>query len=213
VVSHDLTEPLWTASLYAQALDAYGAHLGPGGHELVVQMTQAMELMQERIHDLLFHAQVRGDAIQLEPVETQQAVREALHALTASISAASATFEIGPLPAIVTDHVHIRQLFQNLISNAIKYARDGVPPLISISASPEDGEWHFTISDNGIGVNADDRERIFEVFQRAHGSERPGTGIGLAVCRKIVQLHGGRIWAAPHDGPGTTLHFTLPSGP
>lgn len=213
VVSHDLTEPLWTASLYAQALDAYGAHLGTGGHELVVQMTQAIELMQERIHDLLFHAQVRGDAIQLEPVATQQAVGDALYALTGSITAASATFEIGPLPSIVTDRVHIRQLFQNLISNAIKYARDGVPPLISIAASPEHGEWHFAISDNGIGVDADDRERIFEVFQRAHGSERPGTGIGLAVCRKIVQLHGGRIWAAPHDGPGTTLHFTLPNGP
>jgi signal transduction histidine kinase len=213
VVSHDLTEPLWTASLYAQALDAYGARLGTGGHELVLQMTQAIELMQERIHDLLFHAQVRGDTIQLEPVETQQAVREALYALTASISAASATFEIGPLPSIVTDRVHIRQLFQNLISNAIKYARDGVPPLISISASQEDGDWHFAISDNGIGADADDRERIFEVFQRANGNGRPGTGIGLAVCRKIVQLHGGRIWAAPHDGPGTKMHFTLPNGP
>jgi PAS domain S-box-containing protein len=213
VVSHDLTEPLWTVSLYAQALDSHGAHRGTGGHELVVQMTDAIELMQERIRDLLLHAQVRGDAIQLELVETQQAVGEALYALTASVSAASATFEISPLPPIVTDRVHIRQLFQNLISNAIKYARVGVPPLISISAAPEDGEWHFAISDNGIGVNADDRERIFEVFQRANGSERPGTGIGLAVCRKIVDLHGGRIWAAPHNGPGTTMHFTLPSGP
>jgi nitrogen fixation/metabolism regulation signal transduction histidine kinase len=213
VVSHDLSEPLWTASLYAQALDAHGAHLGRGGHELVVQMTQAIELMQERIHDLLFHARVRGDASRLELVDTRHAVREAQHALAASIGAASAVLEIGPLPSIVTDRMHVRQLFQNLISNAIKYARDGVPPLISISASPEDGAWHFAISDNGIGVDADDRERIFEVFQRAHGSDRPGTGIGLAVCRKIVELQGGRIWAAPHDGPGTTLHFTVPNEP
>jgi PAS domain S-box-containing protein len=211
VVSHDLTEPLWTASLYAHALDAYGAHLGAGGHDLVVQMTRAIELMQERIHDLLFHAQVRADAIQLESIDTQEAVREALDALSASIGASSAAFEIGPLPSVVADRVHIRQLFQNLISNAIKYGRDGVMPLISISAVPENGAWHFAISDNGIGVNDDDRERIFEVFQRAHGSDRPGTGIGLAVCRKIVELHGGRIWAAPHEGPGTTLHFTLPS--
>jgi PAS domain S-box-containing protein len=211
VVSHDLTEPLWTASLYAQALDAYGVHLGAGGHDLVVQMTRAIELMQERIHDLLFHAQVRGDAIQLERVDTHEAAREALDALSASIGASSAAFEIGPLPSVVADRVHIRQLFQNLFSNAIKYGRDGVPPRIAVSAVPENGAWHFAISDNGMGVNDADRERIFEVFQRAHGSERPGTGIGLAVCRKIVELHGGRIWAAPHDGPGITLHFTLPS--
>jgi signal transduction histidine kinase len=210
VVSHDLTEPLWTASLYAQALDAYGAHLGAGGHDLVVQMTRAIQLMQERIHDLLFHAQLRADATQLEPIDTQEAVREALDALSASIGASSASFEVGTLPSVVADRVHIRQLFQNLISNAIKYGRDGVTPLISISAMPEDGAWHFAISDNGIGVDDDDRERIFEVFQRAHGSERPGTGIGLAVCRTIVELYGGRIWAAPHKGPGTTLHFTLP---
>jgi signal transduction histidine kinase len=213
VVSHDLTEPLWTASLYAQALDAYGAKLGNRGHDLVVQMTRAIDLMQERVHDVLFHAQVRGDTIQLERIDSERAVSEALDALTASINASSAGFEIASLPSVLGDRAHVRQLFQNLLSNAIKYARDGVPPLISVSATPEDGEWHFAISDNGIGVSEDDRERIFEVFQRARGSERPGTGIGLAVCRKIVELHGGRIWAAPHNGAGTTLHFTLPNAP
>jgi PAS domain S-box-containing protein len=213
VVSHDLTEPLWTASLYAQALAAKPEHLSGDAPAVLERMTGALELMQERVHDLLVHAQVRGETLQREVVDTRQVAREALGALAGSVEAANATVDLGALPAVVGDRVHIRQLFQNLLSNAVKYARDDVAPVIKVSARAGGPQAQVSVEDNGIGIPEGDEERIFEVFARARGSDRPGTGIGLAVCRKIVELHGGRIWAEPNHGPGTTFHFTLPSAP
>jgi PAS domain S-box-containing protein len=213
VVSHDLTEPLWTASLYAQALGARTRDGDNGVYDLVGNMGHALELMQERVHDLLMHAQIRGETLQRELVDTGQAAGDAMHALEASARSARASIDTGVLPSVVGDRVHIRQLFQNLLSNAIKYSRDDAPPVIKVSAVAEGTGWHFRIEDNGVGVREADRERIFEVFQRGPAGDRPGTGIGLAVCRKIVELHGGRIWAEPNAGPGATFHFTLPSAP
>jgi signal transduction histidine kinase len=213
VVSHDLTEPLWTASLYTQALTAKSEQMNTDGRELAGRMTDTLELMQERVHDLLLHAQVRGEILQPEVVDTRQAAREALEALAGSVERTGARVDIATLPALRADRIHIRQLFQNLLSNAVKYGRDGVAPQVTVWARAEGTEWRFCVEDNGIGIRESDLERIFEVFQRASGSDRPGTGIGLAVCRKIVELHGGRIWAEPNDGPGTTFHFTLPSAP
>ena len=108
-------------------------------------------------------------------------------------------------------NVHIRQLFQHLLSNSIKYRQEDVPPRITVSAVSRGDMWEFGFSDNGIGVREEDRERIFEVFQRGVSDGRPGTGIGLAVCHKIVELHGGEIWVETQSGPGATFRFTLPS--
>jgi signal transduction histidine kinase len=213
VVSHDLTEPLWTASLYAQAVEARTQELGDETGELVTKMTFALDLMHERVHDLLLHAQIRGETLQRQLVDTEAAARDAVNALDASARAAAAAIDTGALPSVVGDRVHVAQLFQNLLSNAIKYRRDGIRPVIKLSAVAESTQWHFRVEDNGVGIPAADQERIFEIFQRGPEGDRPGTGIGLAVCRKIVELHGGRIWVEPNDGPGSTFHFTLPIAP
>jgi signal transduction histidine kinase len=204
VIAHDLTEPLWTASLYAQALNDYGAELGADGREMLAQLMRTLAWMQERVRELALEAQTPGTLFERDVVDTRAAVLDALDVLGESVRRAGASCEIGPLPSVVGDRARISSLFQNLISNAIEHARAGTPPVISISASREGTHWHFEAADNGLGMAAEDNQRILEAFQRPAGG-------GLAACREIVELHGGRIWATSHDGPGTTLHFTLPS--
>jgi PAS domain S-box-containing protein len=213
VVSHDLTEPLWTISLYTQTLVTRAGSLDSADREVLTEMSHSLEWMQERVHDLLVHAKVRGEALELRPVDTEQVVHEAVSALTATVHDRAARIDIGQLPPVLADRVQIRQLFQNLLSNAVKYARPDTRPVVTITASVEGRDLRFEIADNGIGIPASDHERIFEVFQRAGGQDRPGTGIGLAVCRKIVELHGGKIWVESSEGAGSTFRFTLPSGP
>jgi signal transduction histidine kinase len=204
VIAHDLTEPLWTASLYAQALNDHGAELGTDGRDLLAQLTQTLEWMQARVREVASEAQLAEAMFAREAVDTRAAALDALAGLEDSVQRAAATCEIGPLPAVAGDRERISKLFENLISNAIKHACGGEPPVIRISAAREGTHWHFEAADNGVGIAAADRQRILEAFQR------PESG-GLAACREIVELHGGRIWATSHDGPGTTLHFTLPS--
>jgi signal transduction histidine kinase len=204
VIAHDLTEPLWTASLYAQALKDHGAELGTDDRELLAQLTRTLEWMQARVREVASEAQLADALFERETVDTRAAALDALAALDDSVRRTAATCEIGPLPTVAGDRARISKLFQTLISNAINHAREGEPPVIGISASREGTHWHFEAADNGVGIAAEDRQRILEAVQRPDGG-------GLAACREIVELHGGRIWATSHDGPGTTLHFTLPS--
>jgi signal transduction histidine kinase len=210
VVSHDLTEPLTTVSLYAQTLDArYAERLDPSGQGLLSRMLEVVERMEDRIRAVLSYAEPHNESPAHEPVDASRAAGDALKALEASIRASRARVTCAPLPMVLGDPGHVQQLFQNLISNAIKFSYDGRRPDVEVSASREADAWHFWVSDNGVGIEQDDLARIFTPFERAGDRSRPGTGIGLAVCRKIVELHGGTIWVDSRVGAGSTFHFTL----
>ena len=129
--------------------------------------------------------------------------------LEASIRQQEAEIEVGPMPTVVGDQTQLVQLFQNLIGNAIKFRRQP-PPRVRVTASRDGGCWQFAVEDNGIGIEKEHFDHIFQTFQRLHGPEYPGTGIGLAVCKKIIERHGGRIWLDSIVGQGTTFQFTLP---
>ena len=166
--------------------------------------------MQRLIDDLLTFSRVgtRGGAI--EPTDTRTAVDEALRNLHAGIIENGVSVAIGDLPTVRGDPSQLVQLFQNLVSNAIKFRRPDEPPRIHISAGHFGNEWRFSIQDNGIGIDPQYADKVFVIFQRLHTREEyPGTGIGLAVCKRIVERHGGRIWVESTPGQGATFFFTL----
>ncbi len=182
--------------------------------------------MKALIDDLLLYARTSTGPRELERVDTHALVEEVRAALTKSIREADAHIELlGELPVIQAEPAQISRLFQNLIANAIKFRRDE-PPAIRISAEPEfqvesgagagpgPRAWRFSIQDNGIGIDPEYAERVFQVFKRLHShDEYPGTGIGLSICKKIAERHGGRIWLESRPGVGTTVHFTITRQP
>jgi light-regulated signal transduction histidine kinase (bacteriophytochrome) len=144
------------------------------------------------------------------PVSFEKLLAEAEISLQAAIRESQAQIEHGPLPTLVVDQVQFSQVLQNLISNAIKYRRD-VPPRIQVQARRERGNWIFSVSDNGRGFQQEFSERIFGLFQRLHGRDVEGTGMGLSISRKILERHGGRIWAESNESTGSTFYFSLPT--
>ncbi|MGE5546587.1 MAG: sensor histidine kinase [Solirubrobacterales bacterium] len=214
VASHDLQEPLRMMSSYAQLIERrYGAQLDAEGHEFIAYMTDGAARMKAMIDDLLAYSRVGRGEPGFEAVDTRVAAEIALANLAAALTEAGAEVSLpAALPTLPGQQALLVRLFQNLIGNAIKYRRPDQAPRISLTARKEGGEWHFAVTDNGIGVPPEARERIFAIFQRLHNhGAYPGTGIGLAICRKIVELHGGRIWAEAAEGGGTTFRFTLPA--
>ncbi|HWG85019.1 MAG TPA: ATP-binding protein, partial [Deinococcales bacterium] len=166
--------------------------------------------MQRLIQDLLTFSRVGTRGGDLVPTDPDEVLDEVLRSLRLAVAEANAEIRREPLPAVLADRTQLAQLLQNLLSNAIKFRREGVPPRVQVSARPEGGMVRFSISDNGIGVDSQYFDRIFVIFQRLHGKEEfGGSGIGLAVCKKIVERHGGRIWMDSRPGEGSTFHFTL----
>jgi signal transduction histidine kinase len=145
----------------------------------------------------------------LELVPVDKVVREVITSLQSSISETSADVSLGPLPMVTANPLYLTQVFENLVGNALKY-RSGQPPRISISAAEGAREWTFSVEDNGIGIPPEYQAQIFGIFKRLHGAEYPGTGIGLATCKKIVDRHGGTIWVESEPGKGSRFSFTLP---
>jgi signal transduction histidine kinase len=211
VASHDLQEPLRMVSSYMQLLKKkYHGQLDAEAHEFIEFAVDGANRMQALINDLLAYSRVGMAAIRLQPAASAKALDAALSALRLAIAESGARIEQGDLPEVVGDVAQLTQLFQNLIANAIKF-RGEKPLQIVVSAEPEDGFWRFSVQDNGIGIAPEYHERIFVMFQRLHRrSEYLGTGIGLAVCKKIVERHGGRIWVESDAGQGATFKFTLP---
>jgi len=167
--------------------------------------------MHELIQDLLTYSRVGTHGKEFLPVDCTEAFERAVANLSLAIDETGARIFRQPLPVINGDLVQLTQLFQNLIGNAIKFRGEGHPE-IRIAAERKDSEWELTVADNGIGIAEQDFQRIFVVFQRLHSREKyPGTGIGLAVCKKIVERHGGRIWVESRLGRGTTFHIILPA--
>jgi light-regulated signal transduction histidine kinase (bacteriophytochrome) len=210
VASHDLREPLRVVSGFADLLARrYGDQLGTDGNRFVEAITDGVKRMDEMISDLLAYARAGRSDQPLEAVDANEVVGDVLSGLQRAIDDAHAEIEVERLPMVNGNPAALRQLFQNLIANAIKFVEDG-PPRVRIWAAEVPEGWRFTVRDNGVGIDPDQTERIFGMFTRLHGSERyPGTGVGLAVCQRIVDVHGGRIWVEPAPGGGSQFMFTI----
>jgi PAS domain S-box-containing protein len=210
--SHDLQEPLRAVAGCAQLFASrYATTLDAEGQELIRHMVEGSTRMKHLIEDLLAYSRVESHGTELAPVDAVDAVSEAILNLRQAVRESHAEVVVAGLPAVYADRRQLTQLFQNLLSNAIKYAGHA-PPHITVTAEPMADAWLFTVRDRGIGIPPDARERVFAIFQRLHGREEyPGTGVGLALCRRIVERHGGRIWIEPTTGPGTEVRFTLPA--
>ena len=211
VASHDLQEPLRMVSSYTQLLARrYRGKLDSDADEFIGYAVDGANRMQTLIKDLLAYSRVTAQGKVFERVDCNGLLEEVLSNLRVADEQNRAVVTHDPLPTVMADRGQLGQLFQNLIGNAIKF-RGEEPPQIHVSAEQRTGEWLFSVRDNGIGVGPQYAERIFIIFQRLHNREEyPGTGIGLAICKKIVERHGGRIWVVSHTGRGATFHFTLP---
>lgn len=211
VASHDLQEPLRTVSNFAELLERrHKDRLDPDALKLMGHIVNGVARMRELINDLLNYSRVGSEPREFESVETEAVLKEALENLALTIKETSAEISKDPLPAVNGDHRLLVALFQNLIGNALKFYNQK-PPRIHISAGREPNGWIFSIKDNGIGIETEYLDRIFVIFQRLHKKQGyPGTGIGLAICKKIVERHQGRIWVESQPGQGSTFYFSIP---
>ncbi|MEV4468674.1 ATP-binding protein [Nonomuraea sp. NPDC049504] len=214
VASHDLQEPLRKVATFCQLLEKrFGDVLDERGRQYVHFAVDGATRMQVLINDLLRFSRVGRVYDEREPVDLEKALDKVIDDLSAPIEESGATFERpDPLPTVVGDATMLRLLWQNLISNAIKFRDPARPPLVRIACERgEEGEWEFSVADNGIGVEPEFADKIFIIFQRLHSRETyTGTGIGLAMCKKIVETHGGRIWLDTDYTGGARIRFTLP---
>jgi PAS domain S-box-containing protein len=211
VASHDLQEPLRMVSSYTQLLvRRYGDKLDEDAKEFMGYIVDGAARMKQLIEDLLAYSRVGTRGKSFERVAVEAALRRAINNLRAAIEEAGAAISYDALPTVRGDELQLSQLFQNLIGNALKF-RSASVPRIHVSAAEKEHEWELVVRDNGIGIEPAYFERIFMVFQRLHNKgEYPGTGIGLAICKKVVERHDGRIWVASQPGEGASFHFTLP---
>jgi signal transduction histidine kinase len=210
VASHDLQEPLRMVSNYVALLrDRYQDQLDAKAREFLGFALDGATRMQELILALLDYSRVDTQGQPFETTDCNQVLERVLLNLKVASDESHAAVTLNPLPTVLADGVQLGQVFQNLIANAIKFRGEN-PPEVQVAATPEDGGWHFTVRDNGIGIAEEHFRRIFVLFQRLHSRTRyPGTGIGLALCKKITERHGGRIWVESKPGQGATFHFTL----
>ncbi|WP_158263813.1 GAF domain-containing protein [Deinococcus arcticus] len=211
IASHDLQAPIRSVASFAALIDQrYGEGLDERGRLYLRQIVESGEHMKRLVDDLLAFSRVHTERRPLSPVDAAAVFDRVAGRLQGEGPGAAVTR--GPLPVVMVDAQQLDQLFQNLLGNGLKYARPGVPPCIQVTAEPDGPNWRFAVQDNGIGIEPQYFERIFVIFQRLHGRERyEGTGIGLAVCKKIVERHGGRLWLDSTPGAGSTFFFTLPA--
>jgi light-regulated signal transduction histidine kinase (bacteriophytochrome) len=211
VTSHDLQQPLRTVTGFLQLLERYYSDaLDERARLYIDSAVTGADRMTKMIQALLDLSRVgtRGEAFKATDMET--VLEETIHALQHNIEESEAKITHDALPTVIGDATQLGQLLQNLITNAIKFQRDGTQPHIHISATQEEDTWQFAIQDNGIGIDPEHSKRLFRVFQRLHTREEyPGVGIGLALCKRIVERHGGEIWVESEHGEGSTFYFTV----
>ena len=214
VSSHDLQEPLRMISSYLQLLQRrYQGKLDDKADKYIYYAVDGASRMQNLINDLLEFSRVTTRGREHEPTNCEFILNQVLSNLEIFIKENKATVSHGYLPEVIADYTQLIQIFQNLIINGIKFHSEEAPK-INISAKKKESEWVFSVRDNGIGIEPQYSEKIFEVFKRLHKKEEyPGTGIGLAICKKIIERHGGRIWVESELGKGSTFYFTLPINP
>ncbi|HZS55159.1 MAG TPA: response regulator [Bryobacteraceae bacterium] len=208
--SHDLQAPLRTITTHLQLLERrVGKRMEPADLDLLRFPVQAAIRMSQLIKDLLVYSQVSTEDREISPVSCNDVLASTLEDLGSAIAESHATITHDPLPTVLADPVQLRQLLLNLIGNAIKY-RSERPPHIHIGAKREFACWHFTVSDNGIGIPPQHLNEVFSLFKRLHGHDVPGTGLGLSICKRIMERLGGRIWVESREGQGSIFHFTIP---
>jgi signal transduction histidine kinase len=212
VASHDMQEPLRMIASYLQLLSKrYQGRLDAEADEFIGYAVDGAKRMQALINDLLAYSRLNTKAKPFEPTDLGRVAATALAQLRLAIEESDAMVDVAELPAVQGDALQLTQLLQNLVGNAIKFRGEHAPK-VSIEARRQGDDWEICVSDNGIGIAPEYFDRIFVLFQRLHGRAKyPGTGIGLAICKKIVERHGGRIWVASTPGSGSTFHFTLPA--
>jgi signal transduction histidine kinase len=209
VASHDLQEPLRTVASFTQLLQKrYAGKLDATADEFIGFAVEGAQRMQRLIQDILLYSRVTTTGKPLQPTDLNAPARRAVENLKVAIEERGARVEVEPLPAVMGDDVQLTQLLQNLIGNALKYA--AAQPRVLVQADQNGEAWRICVKDNGIGIAPEYHQRIFRIFQRLHTrSEYGGTGIGLAICKSIVDRHGGRIWVESEAGKGSTFCFTL----
>ncbi|GAA3388590.1 sensor histidine kinase [Cryptosporangium minutisporangium] len=213
VASHDLQEPLRKVASFCQLLEnRYGDVLDERGRKYISFAVDGAHRMQSLIVDLLTFSRVGRVHDKVRELDLDEALDRALSNLARSVRDSGATIHREPLPRVTGEPTQLTMLFQNLLGNALKFRRPDTPPVISVACSAVDDGWQITVTDNGIGIEAQYADRIFVLFQRLHTRDAyDGTGIGLAVCRKVVDYHGGRIWLDADYHDGTRIHLTLPA--
>ena len=212
MASHDLQEPLRMVTGYLQLLETrYKDKLDSDAHDFIDYAVDGAQRMKALISALLDFSRIGTHGKAFEITECEKVIKNVINNLQVAINESRASVTFGTLPMVMADDVQLVSLFQNLIGNALKF-RDKEPPHVVIGVEQQDREWVFSVHDNGIGIDPLNFERIFQIFQRAHNrGEFPGTGIGLAICKRIVERHGGRIWIESKLGEGSIFFFTLPT--
>jgi light-regulated signal transduction histidine kinase (bacteriophytochrome) len=197
---------------YLQLIERrYKGHLDENADEFITFAMGGAERMHMLITDLLAYSRITTHGKPFQSTDCTIALEHALANLKIAIEESNTSVTYDKLPVVMADGTQLTRLFQNLVGNSIKFHKENIPPKIHISARRTDDVWTFSVQDNGIGIAPEYFERIFKIFQRLHTSqEYAGTGIGLAVCKKIVERHGGRIWLESEEGKGATFHFTIP---
>jgi signal transduction histidine kinase len=211
VASHDLQEPLRMVATYTQLLaERYRGKLDADADKYIHYAVDGALRMQKLVQDLLAFSRIGRQGLALESIDCNAVLQTALKNLEAAIRETAAVVQHTQLPVVTADSSQLVQVFQNLIANAIKF-RGPAPPMIAVHAEAKGKEWVFSVADNGIGIAAEDAENVFVIFRRLHTqAEYPGSGIGLSICKKIIEQHGSRIWVESRLGQGSTFKFTLP---
>ena len=211
VISHDLQEPLRMIASYTQLLaERYRGRLDERADKYIGYAVGGAKRMQQLINDLLAYSRVTSKGQPLQPVALDEVLAGVLVDLDLLIRETGATIHREPLPTVAADRSQVRQVFQNLISNSLSYRRPDVAPEVAVSCRQVGDVWEVAVRDNGVGIDPRHHERVFVIFQRLDRT-RDGTGVGLALCRRIVERHGGRIWVESAAGAGSTFRFTLPA--
>ena len=212
VASHDLQEPLRQVRAFVQLLrDRHADKIDGKAAEYFQFVCEGAARMSDLVRGLLDYSRIGAKDARRQPVSCRQVLETVLRDLQTRVAESGARVTHDDLPTVVGDPTQLTQLFQNLVGNALKFHRDGVRPEVHVGCRPNGGGWVFTVQDNGIGIDPEFHEKVFLIFQRLHGRDKyPGTGIGLAICKKIVEQHGGRIWIESKDGQGSSFCFTLP---
>lgn len=215
MAAHDLREPLRMVKSFLDLLEKrYGDRLDPKGLEYLHFASDGAKRMNELVSELLAYAKLGSEGSAVETIKATELVNEVIGLCEAEIVGKEAQISVGQLPEIQGIKTPLRTLFQNLVSNALKYQHAGNKPEVRIDCETSNGSWRFTVTDNGIGIDESDHGKIFQLFNRLHSrSEYPGSGIGLATCKRIVEMHGGQIGVQSSLGKGSTFYFTLPSVP